>query len=81
MTYDEFIQERRRLNNIADDLYSADNFPGSKAWLAHNAAEVAAKAFKTNNPDHMAEMKLRSDAAKLAPVPSVLADRISRGVD
>lgn len=86
MTYDDFIAERRRLNTIANDLYDADNFPGSKAWTACNDAERAVKEFSAQYPDHVAELKIRATAAKAAristsPAIDTLGDRIARGVD
>lgn len=86
MTYDDFKIERHRLNDIADDLYSPNNFPGTKAWLACSAAERDAKDFVAQYPEYLARLKADAAAAKAArlaagPEAGSLADRIARGVD
>ncbi len=55
--------ERRRLSQVASDLYSPENFPGSKAWLACSAAEQALKDFDAANPEVLASVKAEKAAA------------------
>ena len=83
MTYEDFKAQRAALIRTASNLYSPDNFPGSKAWQAHAAAEGAVKAFGAQYPEHSAQLKAERTAAKAAksPEPGSLADRIARGVD
>jgi hypothetical protein len=86
MNYDDFKSKRSALISSADALYSPDNFPGSKAWLAHSAAEHAVKDLGAQYPEYSAQLKAEVAAHKAAkaaagPISGSLADRIARGVD
>lgn len=74
MTIEARTAEYKALKAIASDLYSADNFPGSKAWHAAEAAEDAVTAFRRANPDVIAAI----NAARAArPAPEYVTDQSS----
>lgn len=63
--------ERLALKRAAADAYSPDNFPGSKAWLDHSAAEKALREFDGAHPEVLASIKAEKAAA---PAPDYVTD-------
>ena len=57
---------RTNLAEIAYDLYSPENFPGSTAWRKCNVAEKALEAFDAAHPEIIAEIKAARQAKAAA---------------
>lgn len=58
---DEMIAERTKLAERMADL-DTGAFPGSKAWMAYNAALKAVAAFDAAHPEVLAEINRRHSA-------------------
>jgi hypothetical protein len=55
-------KQRRQLADNDYNTYSPDDFPGSKRWNEHNAAEKALRAFDAAHPEVKAALQAKKDA-------------------
>lgn len=63
---DELKNQRKVLAEKVSDLYSPEDFPGSKAWRACQQAQRELNAFDAEHPEIIAAIKAERAAADKA---------------
>ena len=62
-TQKDLRAERRRLSAAEFNAYSPEHFPGSRKWLAHQAAIEAVNAFDREHPEIIAAIEAERESA------------------
>lgn len=65
-TTDDLKHTREDLAHKVENLYCPDDFPGSRAWRAHLAAERALRDFDAAHPEIVAEIRAARATAEAA---------------